>query len=119
MTTHSLEIPYPPSVNSYWGFRGHHRFLTPKAREFNLLVSTIVKLTSCPNFGEARLEVSITLFPKDKRIRDIDNSIKSTLDALCHANVYKDDSYIDVLVVDRGTIYKGGKALVTIKTINS
>lgn len=119
MTTHSLTIPYPPSVNSYWGFQGHHRFLTAKAKEFNKLVKDIVQTTSCPNFGDARLEVSITLYPKDKRVRDIDNSIKSTLDALCHANVYIDDSCVDVLIVDRGPICKDGKALVTIKTIAS
>jgi len=117
MPQHFLTIPYPPSVNSYWGFHGHRRYLTPEAVNFKRLVLEEVILTRCPNFGKDRLEITITLYPKDKRIRDIDNSIKSCLDALCEAIVFDDDSQIDVLLVQRGENFKGGKASVTIKSL--
>lgn len=112
-----LTIPYPPSVNSYWGFHGHRRFLTKKANDFKSSVSEAVITYNIPKLGQERLEIEIKLFPPDKRLRDIDNSIKSCLDALCQAGVFNDDSQIDVLIVNRGEIYKGGKAEVHIKIL--
>lgn len=70
------------------------------------------------NFGSQRLEISITLYPPDKRVRDIDNVIKSTFDALVQAGAFDDDSCIDVLLVQRGEITKGGKAIVEIKVLD-
>ena len=109
-------LTYPPSVNSYWGFKGHRRFLTPKANGFKALVAQIVSLHKI-NLGESRIQIEITLYPTDKRIRDIDNSIKSCLDALVQAGAFKDDSQIDVLIVQRGEIKKGGKAKVNLKVL--
>jgi len=40
-------------------------------------------------------------FPPDRRRRDLDNLLKSVLDALEHAGVYADDSQVDLLVVRR------------------
>ena len=105
-------FPYPPSVNSYWGFSGSHRFLTPKAKAFKAEV--VLASIGHQKYGSDRLSVSITLNPPDKRIRDIDNSIKSLLDAMCQAGLFDDDSQIDKLLVERGTIVKGGLCKVTI-----
>ena len=113
-----LTIPYPPSVNSYWGFHGHRRFLTKKAVDFKSEVSNAVIAHNIPKLGQERLEIEIKLFPTDKRVRDIDNSIKSCLDALCQAGVFDDDSQIDVLIVNRGEIVKGGKAEVKLKILS-
>ncbi len=111
--------PYPPSVNTYWGFSGHRRFLTPKASNFKIQVKNAILLAGVKHLGNARLEVSITLFPPDKRIRDIDNSLKSCLDAICQSNlIFNDDSQIDVLLVQRGEITKGGKAKIDIKELS-
>jgi crossover junction endodeoxyribonuclease RusA len=112
----TLEIPYPPSVNTYWGFKGHRRYLTPKALHFKSEVAQIVSQYQI-KFGSQRLEISITLYPPDKRVRDIDNVVKSTFDALVQAGAFDDDSCIDVLLVQRGTIHKGGKAVVGIKVL--
>ena len=109
-------LPYPPSVNSYWGFSGHRRFLTPKANEFKAQVAQIVSLHKI-NLGKERLQIEITLHPTDKRIRDIDNSIKSCLDALVQAGAFADDSQIDVLIVQRGEIIKGGKAKINLQIL--
>jgi len=119
MTTITLAIPYPPSVNTYWGFHGHRRFLTNKANQFKAEVAHAVSLTPICSLGLSRLEVSITLYPPDKRVRDIDNSIKSCLDALvATGKLFEDDSQIDVLLVLRGEQKKGGGALVTITTLD-
>jgi len=110
-------IPYPPSVNSYWGFKGHRRFLTPKANEFKSSVAQIVSLNKI-NLGTARLQIEIILYATDKRIRDIDNSIKSCLDALVQASAFADDSQVDVLTVKRGEVIKGGKAKIILKVLH-
>jgi crossover junction endodeoxyribonuclease RusA len=112
----TITIPYPPSVNTYWGFRGHRRFLTPKANQFKSAVAHIVSDKQI-NFGNQRLEISITLYPPDRRVRDIDNVVKSTFDALVQAGAFVDDSCIDVLLVQRGEVTKGGKAVVVIKVL--
>ena len=70
------------------------------------------------SLGLSRLEISITLYPTDKRVRDIDNSIKSCLDALVATKLFDDDSQVDVLLILRGEQRKGGQALVTIKTLD-
>ena len=105
-------FPYPPSVNSYWGFSGSHRFLTPKAKAFKAEV--VLVSIGHQKYGSDRLSVSITLNPPDKRIRDIDNSIKSLLDAMCQAGLFDDDSQVDKLLVERGAIVKGGLCKVNI-----
>ena len=105
-------FPYPPSVNGYWGFHGSHRYLTPKAKAFKAEV--VLASIGHQKYGSDRLSVSIVLNPPDKRIRDIDNSIKSLLDAMCQAQLFDDDSQIDKLLVERGTIVKGGLCKVII-----
>jgi crossover junction endodeoxyribonuclease RusA len=109
-------LPYPPSVNSYWGFHGHRRFLTPKAIAFKSETDCIVKENNV-KLGKERLQIEITLYPPDKRIRDIDNSIKSCLDALVQAGAFEDDSQIDVLIVQRGEIVKGGQSKIFLKKL--
>lgn len=106
-----LTLPYPPSVNTYWGFQGHRRFLTTKAVQFKKAVARQVSL--CPTkFTNERLEVFITLNPPDKRTRDIDNIAKPTLDALVSAGLFIDDGQIDRLVIVRSNTVKGGSMTV-------
>lgn len=102
-----LTLPYPPSVNTYWGFQGHRRFLTNNAVKFKKEVAH--QVSQAPTkFTDERLEVVITLNPPDKRVRDIDNIAKPTLDALVSAGLFIDDGQIDRLVIIRSNIVKGG-----------
>jgi len=113
MTEIYLELPLPPSVNSYWGFSGSRRFLTLQAREFKVQVAQQVSQQPI-RFGDQRLSLTVTLCFKDKRRADIDNRIKSLLDALMQAGLFNDDSQIDELHVYRGLIQKQGLSLVKI-----
>jgi crossover junction endodeoxyribonuclease RusA len=63
--------------------------------------------------------MQVTLYPKDRRKQDIDNRIKALWDALASAGVYEDDSQIDVLIVQRGEIKKGGGCLVMIEELEN
>jgi crossover junction endodeoxyribonuclease RusA len=68
-------------------------------------------------FGDARLAVTIKLYPPDRRVRDIDNVVKSTLDALCQAEVFTDDGQIDALFVTREELVKWGAAEIFIQVL--
>jgi crossover junction endodeoxyribonuclease RusA len=118
MTTTILTLPFPPSINTYWGFHGHRRFLTKKALQFKAEVLAVILTTNTKSYGDDLLAMNIVWFPPDRRIRDIDNPIKPLLDSLVQANVMNDDSQIRQLTLQFGEICKGGKALVTITNIS-
>lgn len=113
-----LNLPLPPSVNSYRTiFRGRMG-ISKAGREFKEKVSDYVAEYNVPKLGAARLEMKVTLYPRDKRKQDIDNRIKALWDALCDAGVFDDDSQIDVLFIQRGEIKKGGGCLVMIDILD-
>jgi crossover junction endodeoxyribonuclease RusA len=67
------------------------------------------------SFGDARLSVSIDVYPRDKRKRDLDGILKVLLDSLQHGGLYNDDSQIDRLLVERCEVVENGKVIVKIK----
>ena len=109
-----LNLPYPPSVNTYWGFRGSRRFLTKTANDFKLIVNLAAKRA---RFGDDKVGLEILLHAPDRRCRDIDNVLKPLIDALQAAGVFDDDSQVDQLIVSRGSVIKGGSCLVKIKSL--
>jgi crossover junction endodeoxyribonuclease RusA len=62
------------------------------------------------------LKVTIEALRPDERRRDLDNLLKSTLDALAHAGLYEDDSQIKDLRI-YWAAEKGGKLNITIEEI--
>jgi len=101
MNSHiELFLPWPPSVNHYWGQSGNRRFIRKKGVAFRAAVLHAC-LVGRIQAIEGRLAVHISLFPPDKRKRDIDNVLKSLLDACEHAGCYASDSQIDELHIVR------------------
>jgi crossover junction endodeoxyribonuclease RusA len=113
-----LNLPLPPSVNHYWGTHGHRRYVSKAGVLFKKQVSDYVIEYRVPKLGAARLEMKVVLFPKDRRKQDIDNRIKALWDALADAGVFDNDEQIDVLMVERGEIKKGGGCLVIIDILD-
>lgn len=117
MTQHiQLLLPYPPSVNHYWGQSGKQRFIGAKGKAFRLAVAEECA-TQGINGLEGRLAIHVALFPPDKRKRDVDNVLKSLLDACEHAGCYESDSQIDELHIVRQEVRPGGGCTVLIHTL--
>lgn len=113
-----LSLPFPPSVNSYRTvYRGMMR-LSKEGRAFKAAVSDYVVEYRVPKLGDSKLRISMVLFPRDKRKIDIDNRIKSVLDALQDAGVFNDDFQVDELSIVRGKPVKGGAIRVLIEVID-
>jgi crossover junction endodeoxyribonuclease RusA len=91
--------------------------ISKAGREFKAQVSDYVVEYRVPKLGKARLEMKVIIYPRDRRKQDIDNRIKALWDALGDAGVFDDDEQIDVLIVERGEIKKGGGVIVFIDKI--
>ena len=113
----TLELPWPPSVNHYWTTaRNGRRYISVEGQRFREDVKGVVwDRMIKPIAGP--LKVEIAAFPPDNRRRDIDNLLKSTLDALQHAGVYADDYQIADLRIVRQEAIDGGCVVVTVEKI--
>lgn len=97
-----LQLPYPPSVNSYWRHVGPRVLVSAEGREYQRRVAAVVWESgvinpplSCP------LRLSLEVFPPDRRRRDLDNLLKAVQDSLVTAGVMLDDSQINEIAVRR------------------
>lgn len=109
--TLTFQFPYPPSVNSYWLQSGKRRYISKRGVEFKKAVHEI--LDGVTGFGDAPVEVSIILYPRDKRLLDIDNCCKAIMDSM-NGIIFDDDQQVWRLSVERGEKIKGGGCSVSI-----
>lgn len=107
-----LELPYPPTVNTYWRANGNRRYISKAGVEFTQEVSLVVKMQKPKPFGDKQVAISVMIHPRSKRKFDLDNTLKAILDALMKAGMYDDDSQIEYIEIARGEAVDGGKAVV-------
>jgi crossover junction endodeoxyribonuclease RusA len=101
----------------YINARGR-RFPNKKAVDYKIKVQDIVIDQQARKYGSSPISLQIWVYPPDRRKRDISNIIKIVEDSLQDAGIYDDDFQINLLVVERGKILKGGKVTVIIDEIN-
>jgi crossover junction endodeoxyribonuclease RusA len=110
-----FNLPYPPSINHYYGRRGNRTFVKPQGIAYRALILSTLwqcighdeKWHKSPMDGD--LMVEIIIYPPDKRKRDMDNIKKALFDALQHAGLYKDDNQIcDDHTIRINKVVKGG-----------
>lgn len=108
----SFKLPYPPTINHYYGQHGTRRYIKQDGICFRSDVKKIVGLVK-PIEGNIYLKVFVMM--PDKRKRDLDNILKATQDALTHSGIWVDDSQITHLEVIKKEMIKGGMIIVEIK----
>lgn len=89
-----IVLPWPPSVNRYWRSVAGRVLISQEGRAYReaVLAQMMIQRKAATHTG--KLVVEIEAWRPDNRVRDLDNLLKATLDALTHAGVYKDDSQI-------------------------
>jgi len=107
----TLQLPYPCSVNNYYLSSGHRRYISKRGMAFKSAVAQACQ--GLKSFGDKRVEVSIILFPRDKRLLDVDNIGKCCLDSL-QGYLYDNDQQVWKMTIERGEKIKGGGCEVTI-----
>ena len=76
-----LILGWPVSVNSYWlsAANGRHKYIGRKGVEYRADVySRVYKHQGA--FKEGLIDVSIKAYPPDKRVRDLDNILKCSIE---------------------------------------
>lgn len=119
-----LELPWPPSVNTYWRhpsrgpLAGRH-LISEKGRIYRqqVLACVLQTKTATELVGNS-LAVHIIAHPPDRRRRDLDNLNKAILDSLVFSKVIVDDGLIDRLVIERGAVSAPGRVVVAVSVLS-
>lgn len=109
-----IELPWPPSVNTYWRHNRGRTHISKAGREYRQSVELAVLIAGGRRNMTGRLSLSMAATPPDKRKRDLDNICKGVLDSLAKSGVYEDDSQIDELIVRRLKPSKPGRLVIEI-----
>lgn len=100
-----LHLGYPPSVNHYWRMVGRGKMvISDEGRRYIRDVGQRVLISGIrrPILGDLR--VTIVAFPPDRRLRDIDNLAKGTLDAIQKSGLIENDNQVWDLRIVRGAV---------------
>jgi len=108
-----LKLPYPPSVNHYWRRVGARTLVSAEGRRYRERIAAYLAARRIPPL-DGELTVHVVVSPPDRRRRDLDNVLKALLDALERGGVYRDDSQIVHLEIERGEVSPGGHVFVRI-----
>jgi crossover junction endodeoxyribonuclease RusA len=115
-------LPFPPSVNHAWRptCKGG-KILSDAYRSYRKAVGDCVLEHHIKrHWTTDRLAVGLVCHSPDNRSFDIDNRVKTVLDALVCAGVIVDDKVIDFITIARGApIPPTGAILVHIEELSS
>ena len=109
-----LHLPWPPTVNSYYGGGMHgRRYVTHKGKAF---CESVVDICEQRNVQQITHSVAVIahMHPPDKRTRDCDNYWKALLDAMTAGRVWDDDSRVRVQIGEMLDPVRGGLVVVTV-----
>lgn len=97
----TIELNWPPSINTYWRRNGNRYFISSKGIQYRNHVTEVCQIYSGFYNESERLAASIMAYPPDKRRRDLDNIFKGLMDSLQYAGVYVDDCQLDEIFIRR------------------
>lgn len=111
-----LRLPWPPSVNRIWRNvvigRSARTLLSKDGRLYFDDAARRVQVQRQGRKIDGRAQVEIVLHAPTRAAIDIDNRAKAVLDACTKGGLWTDDSQVDVLVVRRDCVLKGGAVVV-------
>lgn len=117
-----LELPWPPSVNHYYQPYYSKRtkcFAIRKTKKARSYRNQVYYVARSKNATLDRLYLHVIANQPSKGRHDLDNLLKGLCDGLEYANLYKDDSQIDRIIIERGNVVKNGGLIVQVGSINN
>jgi len=118
MKEYEIFLPFPPSINTYFGIGGGRKILKSKGRKYRKECLAVMNELGLQELNlDCHFGVTITLNPPCNRKRDVDNFLKPVLDALTHASFWSDDSLVDDLRVIRGVKSNPGHIHLIVKEL--
>ena len=99
MRTFYCNLPWPPSVNTYYTVWKGRKILSKNGKQFKSDCRAWVHRLPDPIKGSIKVEIQVCM--PDKRKRDLDNLLKPILDVLGNYGVYEDDSQISELSIKK------------------
>jgi crossover junction endodeoxyribonuclease RusA len=114
-----LRLPWPPSTNVYYRHVGPRVLISAAGRAYRRTVMGYVTQAFHGRTPQLRVRVavSITAAPPSRRVYDLDNLLKSTLDSLTHGGLWVDDSLIDKLTIERVSPVAGGELRIVVEAM--
>lgn len=114
-----ITLPWPPSVNNYWGSNGSYKYLKQQGKAYRAkcMVAIYKACNGRPKTISKNVKVHVTACPPDRRKRDLDNLFKAPLDALECAGVYFSDNQIADLHIIRSDVVQDGRLEIEIETL--
>ncbi len=110
-----MEVPWPPSGNTYYRRGRYTTYLSPAGSNYLRDFRDYVSDNQFPKLGDSPVKLHVILRVPDKRKRDIDNCLKAIFDGLESSGIIEDDSQIEELYVKRGELLKGGRVILIIE----
>jgi len=118
----TCELPWPPSANHAWRpTNAGGKILAEPYRVFIKTVGDyVLEQRVRRHWTQDRLAAGLVFYPPNARTFDIDNRVKTVLDALVRAGVIVDDRYVDMIVLLRGQVHAPhGATLVHIEEMST
>lgn len=123
-----LCLPWPPSVNHYYGSAvvklkatGKYtvvKYITKIGKQFKHDVKIMVDANGAVSFGSTKVQVLVILHPVlGRKGPDIDNYHKALFDSLEFASVFNNDRQIKCLGTIMSHPVHGGRVNITIKEL--
>lgn len=116
-------LPWPPSINNYYGRNKKKVYLKPQVRKYFEDCRWLI-YKQLWDFGEiskkvitGKAKVLRDLYPPDKRKRDEDNIVKALNDTLMKSGLIKDDSQIVMATNIKHEPKKPGYVKITLEEI--
>ena len=95
----TIVLPFPPSANRYWRKFNNRMVLSAEATKFKRDAAILFKQGQYTSLGNNLVELYITIY-RPKKIGDLDNYLKVTIDSL-NGLFFDDDKQIKRLTAER------------------
>lgn len=125
----TFTLPYPPSVNHYKsvgqlvrtksGKLYQKRFNSPETTAFYYKVWQAIRFKAPLRPLESTISLEVSVYPPDKRKRDLDGILKVLMDSLQRGGLILDDYQVARLLVIRRDIIPGGQVIVQLSEIEN